>query len=481
MQTFVGRQRELQRLKDLQDAPRPILAVIKGRRRIGKSSLAQEFGKDYTFFEFSGVAPNDNVNAQDQLDEFASQLCTRLNLSPVTFKNWNDAFAFLTQYLTQDPTVLLFDEISWMGSKDPTFVPRIKNWWDMTLQAYPHLTLILCGSISSWIEKNILNSTALFGRISLEIDLDELSFANSRRLLQQIGAQYSHEEILKILSITGGVPWYLEQIDPKFTANENIKRLCFEPGGLFIREFNRIFHDLFEPRNPIYKEIVHHLAGGMKTLTQLRSGTHYSHSGSFSEYLKILCSAGYITEHQNWSLKTGSMGRRNLYRLSDNYIRFYIKYIEPNLAKINSQRFKHTSLSTLPGWETMMGLQVENLILKNRHLILKKLGIPPHDIVNDNPYIQHPTKRQRGCQIDYLIQTHTNNLYVCEFKFRRKEIKSDVIDSMQEKIKRFVVPKGFAISPVLIHSGGVSDAVYDRRYFYRIIDITDFWEPCSAG
>ena len=476
MQTFIGRSRQLQKLKDLQAAPRPILAVIKGRRRIGKSRLAQEFGKEHTFIELVGVASVDGVSVQDQLDEFATQLCTRFRLTPVTFRDWSDAFLFLTQQLTQDSTVILFDEISWMGSKDPTFIPKLKNWWHMTLQQYPHLTLILCGSISPWIEKNIINSTALFGRISLEIDLDELSFAHSYGLLQRMGVRYSHEDVLKILSITGGVPWYLEQMNPKQTANENIKRLCFEPGGLFIREFDRIFHDLFEPRNPLYKEIVHHLAGGMKTLQQLRQAVGYTYSGSFGEYLNILCTSGYVTQHNSWSLKTGAIGRRRLYRLSDNYIRFYIKYIEPNLAKIYSNTFQHMSLSALPGWESMMGFQVENLLLKNRHLILGELGIPPHDIVLDNPYIQPATKRQRGCQIDYLIQTHTNNLYVCEFKFRRKEIKGDVIDSMQEKIKRLSIPRGFAVSPVLVHSGGVSDAVYDKRYFYRVIDITDFWD-----
>ena len=124
----------------------------------------------------------------------------------------------------------------------------------------------------------------------------------------------------------------------------------------------------------------------------------------------------------------------------------------------------------------MLGFQVESLLLYNRPLILKKIGVEPADVVGDNPYIQSKTSRQKGCQIDYLIQTHSNNLYVCEFKFNRKELGTNVIDSVQEKIKRFSVPKGFGVAPLLLHLSGVSNSVYDRHYFYKIIDISDFLE-----
>ncbi len=109
-------------------------------------------------------------------------------------------------------------------------------------------------------------------------------------------------------------------------------------------------------------------------------------------------------------------------------------------------------------------------------MILKSLEIDPQDIVADNPYIQKASTRTQGCQIDYLIQTHSNNLFVCEFKFQRREIAPGIIESMQDKIKRFVVPRGFGICPVLFYLGNASDEIYNQRYFYRIIDIADFIE-----
>lgn len=132
------------------------------------------------------------------------------------------------------------------------------------------------------------------------------------------------------------------------------------------------------------------------------------------------------------------------------------------------------SLSALPSWEGMMGYQVENLILKNRDLLLKALNISPSDVIADNPYIQRPTTAKKGCQIDYLVQTQTRNLFICECKFKRRELGMEVIDAVKEKISRLAIPHGFGIVPVLLHLGGVSDKVYETNYFYRIIDIADF-------
>lgn len=72
---------------------------------------------------------------------------------PLTFTDWMDAFSHLTKQLTNEPTVILLDEISWMGSKDTTFISKLKNWWDLELQRFPSLVVIFCGSVSTWIEK----------------------------------------------------------------------------------------------------------------------------------------------------------------------------------------------------------------------------------------------------------------------------------------------------------------------------------------
>ncbi|MEN9654173.1 MAG: hypothetical protein RL235_285 [Chlamydiota bacterium] len=473
MHPFVGRGAQLARLEELSLSGKASIAVIKGRRRIGKSRLAEEFGKNKVFLPFSGLAPTPKMVAQNQRDAFTRQLGQLLHLPPFTCTDWSDAFAHLSQHLTTKPTVILFDEISWMGAKDPTFISKLKAWWDLVLQKHPSVTLVLCGSISIWIDKNIINSTAFFGRISLYLELEELSIPECREFLKLRGFQGSDLDCFKILSITGGVPWYLEQIQTQQSADENIKRLCFEKNGLLVHEFDRIFNDLFSSRGEIYKKLIVKLSQGMKDRVTLQRAIGYPPSGMLTHHLKALEVCGFITKHPDWSLKTGKRGKQTLYRLSDNYLRFYIHYIEPNLAKIEQGAFTETPLSSLPGWEPMLGFQMENLLLKNRLLLYRALAIHPQDIAVDNPYVQRAAGHKKGCQIDYLIQTTSNTLFVCEIKMRRKELGLEVIDAMKTKIGALAVPKGFGIAPVLLHLGPISDALLSSRYFYRIIDIAD--------
>ncbi|MBX9621929.1 MAG: hypothetical protein K2X28_07925 [Alphaproteobacteria bacterium] len=187
-----------------------------------------------------------------------------------------------------------------------------------------------------------------------------------------------------------------------------------------------------------------------------------------------LITGGFVTQFPQWSIRTGKVRRQSLYRISDPYMRFYLKYIAPNLDKIEKGHI--TDMGNLPGYKTMMGFQVESLLLQNRNDILQTIGIKPADIIYDNPYIQLPSTRQKGCQIDYLVQTTTNNLYACEFKLRQGELKKDIINEVSEKINALNKPKGYAVVPVLFHVGGVSESVEESRFFYRIVDIGDLLE-----
>ena len=471
MAAFVGRKQELIKLNDLAQKRQASLVVIKGRRRIGKSRLAAEFAKDKIFLSFTGLTPESGMTDQSQRDAFAVRLAQQFKLPPMTFTDWSNAFNNLSFHLNDKPIVILFDEISWMGAKDPTFIPKLKAWWDLDVQNRANITLIFCGSVSTWIEDNILKSTAFFGRISLVLELTPLSLIDSASLLRLRGIKGNENEIYKILAVTGGIPWYLEQILPSYSADQNIHKLCFEQGGLLTQEFDRIFHDLFSQRGEIYKNILLSLREGMQTLNSIRQAIGYSKSGTLSTLLEHLIISGFVTKHTQWTLKTGTEKRQSLYRLNDPYIRFFLKYIEPNISKINKGNFEEVGMAQLPGYETMLGFQMECLLLQNRSAILKAIGINPADCVFDNPYFQLQSAKNRGCQIDYLIQTRTNNVYVCEFKFRRKELGSEIIEEVQNKMDRITLPRGYAAVPVLFHIGGASDRVIDKQFFYRIIDL----------
>ena len=378
--------------------------TVKGRRRVGKSRLITEFAKGKNFLVFSGIPPQNDTTEQLQRDIFAKQLGQQISLPSIQAQDWSDLFTLLARYTQDTPCVILFDEISWMGSKDRTFLGKLKNAWDLEFQKNPHLILILCGSVSTWIEENIINSTAFFGRISLYMTLDELPLHDCHTLIESQGFCGSVYETFKIVSITGGIPWYINQIQPRMSADDNILNLCFRPDGVLFNEFDLIFHDLFEKRSEIYRPIVESLSDSPLEFNQICNAVGYKKSGSVSGYLENLIKSGFITRDYSWCLKSGQPSRLSHFRLSDNYLRFYLKSIKPYKAKVLQNKFKHINITNLPGWNTILGLQFENLILKNREKIWKKLGIRPEDIVADNPFFQEKQQGWLGVKLIILFK-----------------------------------------------------------------------------
>lgn len=469
---FIGRFDELKQLQNLTQKQSSSLVVVYGRRRIGKSRLIEEFGKNYRFLRFSGLPPLKTITEQEQRNEFAKQLSKQTGLPFFQVPDWGDLFSLVARETKEGRVIILLDEISWMGSKDPLFLGKLKNAWDLEFKANPELILIFCGSVSSWIEENILRSTGFMGRISLSLSLQELKLPECNQLLDKIGFRGTDHDKFKILSITGGVPRYLEEIQPNLPAEANIQNLCFQPSGILFNEFNHIFSDLFSTKSNTYKEIVRSLINGSKELTAIAKDLKVTTGGYLSGCLDDLVQLGFVRREYTWSLKGGQESRLSHFRLSDNYLRFYLKYIDPNQAKISGHHFSYSALNSLPAWDSMMGLQFENLVISSRELLWKHLPFSPADIINDNPFFQRKTTRSKGCQIDYLIQTRYNNLFVCEIKFSKNQIKSEVVEQVKEKIERICLPKGFSCWPVLIHVNGVSNSVIDSGYFSHIIDFS---------
>lgn len=474
---FIGRKKELESLELLLKKKSASLVVIHGRRRVGKSRLIKEFIADKKSWVFSGLPPVPGITKQRQLDIFSSQLSQNLNMPKMQVSEWAEHFTFLGKQAKGQKIVIVLDEISWMGSEDPDFLGQFKMAWDFYFSENPALILILCGSVSSWIEDNILKSTGFVGRVSMDMVLEELSLSESGEFWGIQKNKVSAYEKFKILSVTGGIPKYLEEIIPSQSAEDNMHRLCFQTEGLLFREFDQIFSDLFSKKAQMYSNIVKILSHTSLALDTVCEKLDLEKSGFISRCLDELELAGFIQEDHTWNLASKKESRLKKFRLKDNYLRFYLRYIEPNKDRIEKGLFESKSFMHFPGWESVMGLQFENLVVNNLKSLCKILRLDLIEIINAGPFFQRATERQKGCQIDLMIQTKHNTLYVCEIKFSISEIKNSVIDEMERKIKNLSIPRGFSVRPVLIHVNGVSQTVRDSDIFSEIVDFSQFFTP----
>lgn len=468
---FYGRTRELELLESLLEKKTASLVVIRGRRRIGKSRLVEEFTKKNKTrnLTFSGLLPVKGTTAASQREEFANQMQQR-GIYGANPHDWGMLFWHLAQNTAKGKVIIFLDEISWMGSKDFDFLGKLKNAWDLYFKKNSKLILILCGSISSWIEEHVLNNPAFLGRITMKLSLDELSLYDSNQFWGNRSQTTSSYDKLKFLSISGGVPRYLEEMNPNQSSEVNIRKMCFQKEGFLFDEFKHIFADLFDKRSQIYEAIIRCLVKGPLELSEIYKMLKVKKSGKTSNYLDDLILAGFVARDYTWNIKDGRNSKLSQYRLRDNYLRFYLKWIYPNKSKIEMDEFSEKPLKTLLGWDSIIALQFENLVLHNRKTIWKLLHLQSSEIVTNNPFFQKKTLTQEGCQIDYMIQTNHQFLYLCEIKFTKNAIDCQIIDEVKEKIRRLKRPKNFSVLPVLIYVGEIREDVIDSGFFAKIIN-----------
>lgn len=451
------------------------IIACRGRRRIGKSTLFREFARRSAdvYMEFEGLAPNpDNpVTNADQLNEFATRLAKLTNSPILHLQNWQDAFFWLDRAVDDNKrTVILLDEISWMAADDPHFPAVLRNAWESFFHRHEKLIFVVCGSVSAWIKKNILGNTGFTGRFSRDYVLSELSLRECAEFWRPASEHLNAREIIDVLSVTGGVPRYLEEVDPGLSPEENIKRMCFRKEGELYKDFDAIFNPLFGTETLVKREILKALSNGPLTGSELASLIGADRNGKLSERLKELEEGGFIDADIGLNPETGEECRISKYRLRDNYTRFYLKYIEPKKGQIKRGAYRFANLAALPEWNAVMGLQFENLVVNNALELVPLMGIGNTTVDSAAPYRNTRKDRQgnpRGCQIDLLVQT-PKTAYVVEVK-RRLHIGAEIEDEVVERMRRLPLRKGMSKRPVLVYDGELDPLVEADGFFSALI------------
>ena len=467
---FLGREKELESLKLLLDKQSSSIVACRGRRRIGKSTLIREFARrnELAFVNIDGLAPHPKQTNRDQLVNFILKLSQQTRYAGPVPENWFAAFKALDASIDDSRwTVVLLDEISWMGRYDSDFAGYLKSAWDNDLKYHDRLILVVCGSVSSWINRNLLDKAEFGGRFSRDVLLRELPLDLCASFWGDKASVLPTREIVDVLAVTGGGPRYLEEVNPALSANENIKRMCFSRDGVLFGDFKAIFSQVFGEESVLKRNVLVSLMDGPRTCIEVAEALGVERGGSLSETLEVLVDAGFVTKDEGYNPETGKKARTVKYRLSDNYTRFYLKYIEPNLSLIARDTYRFASLDQLPDWEGILGLQFECLILNNVDLLLPLIGLDRALLISAAPYRQNKTERLKGCQIDLAIQTK-KSVYCVEIK-RQNSIGEKVVNECEEKISRLKMKKDRTVRPVLVYDGDLSRRVPADAFFSFIV------------
>ena len=469
---FIGRERELESLLGLCGKRVSSLVTCRGRRRIGKSRLIAEFALRIgaRFIHLEGVKPQPGFSNEVELHEFARQLSVQVHKTVKTPENWLEAFVALDGFLGgKGRTVVLLDEVSWFGHYDKLFAPYIKIAWDNYWKKHDEVIVVICGSVSSWIKEKIIDNGAFYGRRSLDIVLKELPLDQCVQFWGRRAQRIDPREIVDVLAVTGGVPRYLEEINPSLSAAENIKRLCFTPNGVLRVDFDAMFNDVITNQPTFTGKVLRCLVDGPQSTVAIAEKLNVQKGGRVSAAIDRLVEAGIVSPDNGKNPETGASVKERRFRLKDNYSRFYLKYIEPVKAMIDDGWYDFLSLETLEGWNAVMGLQFENLVVNNYGMLIPYLHLQNVLLTSAAPYrkMSVPSLRQKGCQIDLLIQSR-RAVYIVEIK-RMSEIGRGVIEEVDAKVRCLKTRPNVSIRTALVYDGHLAPIVEADGYFDAIV------------
>jgi uncharacterized protein len=470
LNNFIGRDVELDILKETLNNSQTTITVIYGRRRIGKSFLIQKATEYMQPLVFEGV---EGQSKESQLDTFRFQLSHQTNEKIPKFKQWRDAFLSLLPFLKENPRPLVFDEFQWMANYRSEIVSDLKMVWDQYLSKISGVSIILCGSIASFMKSRVIRSSALYGRVDRIIHLKEFSLYETSKMLPDLG----FTELLLTYQMVGGIPKYHELIRPYPSLYIAMENLAFNSYGYFFSEFQRIFVSHFG-KNPDHEKIITVLAEhpyGMFR-KELAKAAGISTGGSLTEHLTDLESAGFI----NSSRPLGSKANTRLikYYISDAYTTFYFTFIKPNLNRI--KQGPPLSINTLfqgGVYQNWRGRSFELVFIKHALSLTKLLGFSGIDY-QYGPYFRAKSKEMSGVQIDLLFNRSDNVLTLCEMKSQRAPIGEEVIIQIERKVQ--VLSKAFpgkTIQSVLIHDGPITNKTKYSPILYKAIPAQELLKP----
>lgn len=467
---FFGRELELDQLCALWHKKVASLVTCRGRRRIGKSVLIEEFARrtGAKFIKIEGKRPEKGWSNEDELKAFAEQLAVQTGAETTPPSNWLNAFIRLSDKIPDnEKTVVLLDEVSWLGHFDDAFAGTLKVAWDNYFKKHDRSILVVCGSVSGWIKENIIASGAFYGRRSLDIVLRELPIKECAKFWGEAARRTDAREIIDVLSVTGGVPRYLEEIDPSLSASENIRRLCYLPNAILRVDFDEMFNDVITDQPAFTGKVLRTLVNGPKSVTEIAAALETEKGGRISRALETLAETGLVSPDAGLNPETGAEVRERRYRLRDNYSRYYLKFIEPAKRMIDDGSYRFVSLAMLDGWNTVMGLAFENLVVNNYVSLLPYLHLGHTLITSAAPYRKSAVRgRSKGCQVDLLIQSQG---MICIVEIKRCDIDKSAIAEVDAKVSCISRPPGVSIRTALVFDGILAPTVEANGYFDAII------------
>ena len=429
---IVGREAERKLLQRYQESEKSELVALYGRRRVGKTYLIRCTFRDEFDFSFTGMYETSKTL---QLRRFAKQLGV-----DETPKDWFEAFDLLRDHLIalKKKTVTVFlDELPWMDTRNSHFLEAFSMFWNTWPMGTSLLKLYVCGSSTSWmLNKFIGDKGGLYGRTSRTIYLRPFTLRETGQYLTAVkNFTLTHRQILDIYMIMGGIPYYLDMLDPELSVNRNIDELFFASNAPLRAEYEFLFRSLFS-NSDRYRKVVEILSQKLKGMTRKEIlETLKSDGGSLSKVLEDLSACDFIRSYS----AIGKKSKSCIYQLTDLFCLFHIRFVTHEREQ-DEHYWTNLPEGMKNAWS---GYAFEQVCLHHIPQIKNKLGISGvfSNVFswNSGPFTDDDGTKWNGGQIDLLIDRRDDVINICEIKYSSEQyvITKDYEHHMMDRISLF--------------------------------------------
>lgn len=434
MNRIVARTREIDTLERKFNSGKPEFVIVYGRRRIGKTFLVNNVFADRFTFSYVGAR---NQKPMKQLQRFAEQLKTYSGspFAPV-LNDWEEAFQALRALIENKPKedrkVIFFDEMPWIDTPRSSFVEALEYFWNAWAAQRNDILFIACGSATSWmVNKLVKNRGGLHNRITEQIYLRPFRLGECEEYLHENECHWDRYTILQCYMALGGVPYYMNLLNPQQSLAQNIDRLFFAKNAPMREEFDELFNALYTHADK-YIDVINALSGSKKGLLRAEIVEQTGQSGGrLTKVLENLERCDFIETYSQYK----SSVRNSVYRICDPYTLFYFKFVEGKNTKDEHWWTNNMHSHSVESWQ---GFSFETICMTHLEQIKQRLGVAGISTTTGT-WRALGDETEKGTQIDLVIDRADRVINLCEMKFSEAPyvITKDFEQQLRERMAIF--------------------------------------------
>lgn len=424
MKRFINRDKERNFLKNEYQKEKASFVVIYGRRRIGKTELIKEFAKDKSTLFFLATEESENENRNEFKKAVAEYISNPL-LANSNINDWETLFKYIIEGKPNERKLIIIDEFQYIAKSYPPFISIMQKIWDNIL-SNENIMLILCGSLVNMMYTQTLSyDSPLYGRRTGQIKMKQIAFKHYHEFFDGI----SERQLIEAYAVTGGVPKYIESFEP-YSADiyDAIEKCVMSKESYLYEEPNFLLEKEVQDVGS-YFSIIKTIASGKQKPSEIAAALEIQ-STNLPKYLKVLIDLDILEREVPATESKPEKSKMGLYRIKDNYIKFWFMFIYPYRSYIEMDNTDFVMEKIKKGFIANHAAFVYEEICRKEYMT---------ELVAKDTWNFVPTKIGRWWdrtdkEIDIAaVDENSDNIIFGECKFTNKPMDIDIYYSLIEK------------------------------------------------